>query len=398
MLAGDDRWSGMSGKGPFCGLLVIDLTRVLAGPYCAMMLGELGARVIKVEPPVKGDDSRHYGPYLTAKSGKVKSGYFLSVNRGKESIALDLKSDADRKVFEALLSRADVLIENYRGGTMERLGYGYEALQNRYPSLIYAAVSGFGHTGPYAKRPAYDMIAQAMGGVMSLTGHAGGPPTRVGTSTGDITAALFATIGVAAALYDREKTGRGQKVDVSMLDSQVGVLENAISRYVATGEAPGKLGNRHPSIAPFAAFATADGHIALAAGNDELFGRIAHVLGREDWARDPRFATNPERVRHVDALTEEIEAVLRQKPSREWLAMLEAAEVPSGPINDVAAVMRDPQILARNMIVESLDPDLGPIRMQGNPIKLSAHEDPRTRPAAPELDAHREAILRELDL
>lgn len=388
----------MSSKGPFSGLLVIDLTRVLAGPFCAMMLGELGARVIKVEPPVKGDDSRHYGPYLTAKSGKVKSGYFLSVNRGKESIALDLKSDADRKVFEALLSRADVLVENYRGGTMERLGYGYDALKSRYPRLIYAAVSGFGHTGPYARRPAYDMIAQAMGGVMSLTGHAGGPPTRVGTSTGDITAALFATIGVATALYDREKTGRGQKVDVSMLDSQVGVLENAISRYVATGEAPGKLGNRHPSIAPFAAFATQDGHIALAAGNDDLFVRIARVLGREDWPGDPRFATNPERVRHVEALTEEIETVLRRKPSHEWLALLQAAEVPSGPINDVAAVMRDPQVLARNMIVESLDPDLGPIRMQGNPIKLSAHEDPKTRPAAPELDADRAAILKELGL
>ena len=388
----------MSGKGPFSGLLVIDLTRVLAGPFCAMMLGELGARVIKVEPPVKGDDSRHYGPYLTAKSGKVKSGYFLSVNRGKESIALDLKSDAGRKVFEALLSRADVLVENYRGGTMERLGYGYDVLESRYPRLIYAAVSGFGHTGPYARRPAYDMIAQAMGGVMSLTGHAGGPPTRVGTSTGDITAALFATIGVATALYDREKTGRGQKVDVSMLDSQVGVLENAISRYVATGESPGKLGNRHPSIAPFAAFATQDGHIALAAGNDDLFVRIARVLGREDWPRDPRFATNPERVRHVDALTEEIETVLRRKPSHEWLALLQAAEVPCGPINDVAAVMRDPQVLARNMIVESLDPDLGPVRMQGNPIKLSGHEDPKTRPAAPELDGDRAAILKELGL
>jgi CoA:oxalate CoA-transferase len=398
MLAGDDRYGRMNNKGPFSGLLVVDLTRVLAGPYCAMMLGELGARVIKVEPPVKGDDSRHYGPYLTAKSGKVKSGYFLSVNRGKQSIALDLKSDADRKVFEALLSRADVLIENYRGGTMEKLGYGYDALKDKHPRLIYAAVSGFGHTGPYAKRPAYDMIAQAMGGVMSLTGHADGPPTRVGTSTGDITAALFATIGVATALYDREKTGRGQKVDVAMLDSQVGVLENAISRYVASGEVPGKLGSRHPSIAPFAAFATMDGHIALAAGNDDLFARIARVLGREEWASDPRFATNPERVRHVDVLTAEMEAVLKTRPSREWLALLDDAQVPSGPINDVAAVMSDPQVLARNMIVESLDPDLGPIRMQGNPIKLSAHEDPKTRPAAPELDGDRAAILKELGL
>jgi CoA:oxalate CoA-transferase len=388
----------MKDSGPFSGLLVVDLTRVLAGPYCAMMLGELGARVIKVEPPVKGDDSRHYGPYLTAASGKVKSGYFISVNRGKESIALDLKAGADRKIFEALLSRADVLIENYRGGTMEKLGYGYETLKDGYPRLIYAAVSGFGHTGPYAKRPAYDMIAQAMGGVMSLTGHPGGAPVRVGTSTGDITAALFATIGVATALYDREKTGRGQKVDVAMLDSQVGVLENAISRYVATGEVPGKLANRHPSIAPFAAFATRDGHIAIAAGNDDLWARTAKVLGREELTHDARFATNPARSTNVDALTVEMESALAAKPSKEWLALLEDAGVPCGPLNTVADVMADPQVLARNMIVESLDPDLGPIRMQGNPIKLSAHEDPKTRGAAPELDGDREAILKELGL
>src|SRR6201995_3652956 len=232
-------------KGPFAGLLVVDLTRVLAGPYCAMMLADMGARVIKIEPPVKGDDSRHYGPWLKSKSGKVKSGYFISVNRGKESIALDLKSDADRKIFEALLARADVLIENYRGGTMEKLGYGYETLKEKYPRLIYAGVSGFGHSGPYMKRPAYDMVVQAMGGVMSLTGHPDAPPSRVGTSIGDLGAGLFATIGITTALYDRTRTGRGQKVDISMLDSQVALLENAIARYVATGEAPGRLGSRH---------------------------------------------------------------------------------------------------------------------------------------------------------
>jgi len=385
-----------STKGPFAGLLVVDLTRVLAGPYCAMMLADMGARVIKIEPPVKGDDSRHYGPWLTAKSGKVKSGYFISVNRGKESIALDLKSATDRKVFEALLSKADVLIENYRGGTMEKLGYGYDSLKDTYPKLIYAAVSGFGHTGPYAKRPAYDMIAQAMGGVMSLTGHPDGPPTRVGTSTGDITAALFATIGVVTALYDREKTGRGQKVDVAMLDSQVAVLENAISRYVATGEVPGKLGSRHPSIAPFAAFATKDGHIAIAAGNDDIWARVCRVLGHEELIADERFRTNPSRVEHVDDMAAEMETSLSAKTSKEWLALLEAAGVPCGPLNNVADVMADPQVLARNMIVESLDPDMGPIRMQGNPIKLSAHEDAKTRAAAPELDGDRERILKEL--
>jgi CoA:oxalate CoA-transferase len=388
----------MKNKGPFAGLLVLDLTRVLAGPYCAMMLGEMGARIIKIEPPGVGDDSRHYGPYLTAKSGKVKSGYYMSVNRGKESIALNLKDDGDRKIFEALLSRADVLIENYRGGTMEKLGYGYDSLKAKHPRLIYAAVSGFGHTGPYAKRPAYDMVVQAMGGVMSLTGHPGGPPTRVGTSTGDITAALFATIGVVTALYDREKTGRGQKVDVAMLDSQVAVLENAISRYVATGDVPGKLGSRHPSIAPFAAFATRDGHIAIAAGNDDIWARVCRVIGREELIADTRFLTNPARVSHVDAMAAEMEKALAAKPSKDWLVALEDAGVPCGPINNVAQVMADPQVLARNMIVETLDPDLGPIKMQGNPIKLSEHDDPHTRAAAPDLDADRSAILKEFGL
>src|ERR1700744_637663 len=328
-------------NGPFAGLLVLDLTRVLAGPYAAMMLGELGARIIKIEPPVKGDDSRHIGPFIKTKSGKVKSGYFMSVNRAKESIALDLKADGDRKIFEALVARADVLIENYRGGTMEKLGYGYDKLKDKHPKLIYAAVSGFGHTGPYAKRPAYDMVVQAMGGVMSLTGHPGGAPTRVGTSTGDITAALFATIGVTTSLYDREKTGRGQKVDVAMLDSQVAVLENAISRYVATGEVPGKLGSRHPSIAPFAAFATKDGHIAIAAGNDDIWARVCRVLGREELITDERFVTNVARVTHVHALAAEMEVALSAKPSKEWLAVLEAEGVPCGPINTVADVMVD---------------------------------------------------------
>ena len=385
-------------NGPLSGILVIDLTRVLAGPYAALMLNELGARIIKVEPPRTGDDSRHIGPFVKTKAGKTKSGYFMSVNRGKESIALDLKADGDRRIFEALLARADILIENYRGGTMEKLGYGYEQLKDRHPALIYCGVSGFGHTGPYAKRPAYDMVVQAMGGVMSLTGHPDSPPTRVGTSTGDLSAGLFATIGMIAALYDRKTTGRGQKVDISMLDSQVALLENAISRYVATGDVPGRLGSRHPSIAPFAAFATKDGHIAIAAGNDDLFARTARVLGREDLIADERFTSNPKRVVNHEPLHEEMEIALSGKPSKDWLALLDAAGVPSGPLNNVAQVMADPQVLSRNMIIEALDPELGPIRMQGNPVKLSAHEDPKTRPGAPDLDADRAAILKELGL
>ena len=385
-------------SGPLAGILVVDLTRVLAGPYAALMLNELGARIIKVEPPRTGDDSRHVGPFVKTPSGKIKSGYFMSVNRAKESIALDLKAEGDRKIFEALLARADVLIENYRGGTMEKLGYGYEQLKDKYPRLIYCGVSGFGHTGPYAKRPAYDMVVQAMGGVMSLTGHPDSPPTRVGTSTGDLSAGLFATIGIVTALYDRQNSGKGQKVDISMLDSQVALLENAISRYVATGDVPGPLGSRHPSIAPFAAFATRDGHIAIAAGNDDLFARVARVIGRDDLIADARFTNNPKRVHNVDALGQEMEVALSAHESRHWLARLDEAGVPCGPLNNVAQVMADPQVLSRNMIIETLDPDLGPIRMQGNPVKLSAHPDPKTRQHAPELDEHRSAILKELGM
>ena len=388
----------MTAAGPLSGILVVDLTRVLAGPFSALLLQELGARVIKVEPPRVGDDSRHIGPFVKTKSGGTKSGYFMSVNRGKESIALDLKAPGDRAIFEALVARADILIENYRGGTMEKLGYGYEALAAKHPRLIYAGVSGFGHTGPYAARPAYDMVVQAMGGVMSLTGHPGGEPTRVGTSTGDLTAGLFATIGIVTALYDRERTGKGQKVDVAMLDSQVATLENAISRYVATGDVPGPLGSRHPSIAPFAAFATKDGHIAIAAGNDVLFARMAQVLGRPEWARDERYKTNPSRMQHWKALHDEMEGALEARTKAEWLALLEAAGIPSGPLNNVAEVMADPQVLARNMIITVTDPDIGDIRMQGNPIKLSAHEDPKTRPPAHDLDEDRAAILKELGL
>jgi CoA:oxalate CoA-transferase len=382
-------------RGPLSGLLVIDLTRVLAGPYAALMMAELGARVIKIEPP-EGDDARRYGPFITGENGVAKSGYFMSINRGKESMTLDLKKGDDRGIFEALLARADVLIENYRGGTMEKLGYGWEQLKDKHPRLIYAAVSGFGHTGPYAARPAYDMVVQAMGGIMSLTGHPNGPPTRVGTSVGDLTAALFGTLGIASALYDREKTGRGQKVDVGMLDCQVAILENAIARHVATSEVPGPLGTRHPSIAPFAAFKTKDDYMVVAAGNDALFARIAKVLGHEEWPRDPRFATNPSRVEHLDALHAEMESALAARSAKEWLALLEAEGVPCAPINDIAAVMADPQVLARNMIVSAADPDLGPVRMQGNPIKLSAYDDPSSRPAAPDLDAGRVAILNEL--
>jgi CoA:oxalate CoA-transferase len=372
--------------GPFSGLLVIDLTRVLAGPFCTLLLAELGARVVKIENPEGGDDSRRYDPFVDGKSA-----YFLSLNRGKESIALDLKAPADRDVLLALVRRGDVLVENFRPGTLDRLGLGYDQLRDVNPRLVYAAVSGFGHTGPWSVRPAYDLIVQALGGLMSLTGPPGGPALKAGTSVGDITGGLFTTIGIASALYHRERTGRGMKVDVSMLDGQIAILESAVVRYALTGKAPPALGNRHPSIAPFEVYETADRPLVIAAGNDALFGRLCRALGRPEWAEDARFRTNPDRTRNVAALKEALESLLRQVPAAHWLGVLQAAGVPCAPLSTVAEAVENPQVQARNMIVSA-----GGLRMAGNPVKLSAFPDPPTRRPAPDLNADGERIRREL--
>ena len=372
--------------GPLTGLTVIDLTRVLAGPYCTLILADLGARVIKIERPGRGDDARQVGPFVEGRSA-----YFASLNRGKQSLALDLKDEGDREVLLDLLAEADVLVENFRAGAMERLGLGWADLHARFPRLIYAAASGFGHTGPYADRPAYDMVVQAMGGIMSLTGEDGGPPTRVGTSIGDLAAGLFTAIGVNTALYHRERTGEGLKIDVSMLDCQVALLENAIARYATTGEVPGPIGARHPSITPFGSFATADEPLVIAVGNDALFRTLCLELDRADLGENPDFASNAERTRHCDALKRELETALATAPRDTWLDRFHRAGIPCGPLQNVADVMRDPQVAARNMIVETTGPQ--GLRTAGNPIKLSGFEDPVVRPAAPELDADRPAIL-----
>jgi CoA:oxalate CoA-transferase len=390
--------SAKDNSGPLAGITIVDLTRVLAGPFCTMLLADLGARVIKVEPPEKGDDARHIGPFVEAGTGSAKSAYFMPLNRGKESIALDLKDAADKRIFEALLAGADVLVENYRPGVMEKLGYGWQAIKEQYPRLIYAAASGFGHTGPLRNRAAYDMVVQAMGGMMSVTGHPGAPPTRVGSSIGDITAGLFTATGINAALFEREKTGRGQKIDVAMLDCQLAILENAIARYFASGISPGPLGARHPSITPFSAFQARDGYLVIAAGNDALFAGLCNTLGLAKLAQDPRFLSNAERTKNAEALGGLIEAALAARRVAEWLEMLEEAGIPAGPINNIEAVVRHPQIAARNMIVTSEDPEAGPVKMAGNPIKMSAHADPATRRTAPGLDADREDILKELGL
>ncbi|MBL6928513.1 MAG: CoA transferase [Rhodospirillales bacterium] len=376
--------------GPLNGITVLDLTRVLAGPFCTMVLSDLGARIIKVEAP-QGDDARAFGPFVDGESA-----YFASLNRGKESIALNLKDDADREVFDALLEKADVLVENFRPGALDRLGYGWEELHARHPKLIYAAASGFGHSGPYQKRPAYDLVVQAMGGIMSLTGEVGSPPARVGTSVGDITAGLFTAIGVNAALFHRTQTGEGMKIDVAMMDCQVAILENALARYFATGQVPGPLGTRHPSITPFEAFATGDGHMVIAAGNDALFAKLCDSVGRADLAGDGRFATNAARAAKADALKDELEAALSAQGTAQWLEILEAAGVPCGPINNVGHVVDDAQVAARNMIVSAQSTSGETLRMAGNPIKMSAFGDPATRGPVPELNSARETILREL--
>jgi len=383
----------MAQPGPLSGITIIDLSRILAGPYCTLLLAELGARVIKVEPPPQGDDARQYGPF---KNGK--SAYFISVNRGKESIALDLKSPTGRDIFVRLLDKADALVENFRPGTMEKLGYGWETLHPRYPRLVYAAASGFGHSGPYSHYPAYDMVVQGLGGIMSITGHPGMPLTRVGTSVGDLAGGLYTAVALNAALLHRERTGEATKVDVALFDCQLALLENAIMRYTTTGEIPGPMGARHPSITPFEAFATRDGNLIIAAGNDGLFVKLARALDRADLTENPLFKTNALRNQHQQALQAEIESVLRTEDTGHWIEVLEAAGVPCGPVNNIAQALAHPQATARNMLVSVDDPVTGRLELAGNPMKLSAFEDPPARPRAPDLDADRDAILRELGL
>jgi CoA:oxalate CoA-transferase len=375
-------------SGPLSDLVVIDLTRVLAGPFCTMLLSDLGARVIKVENPQGGDDSRAYGPFINGKSG-----YFISQNRGKESIALDLKAEADRAILHRLLKGADALVENFRPGTMDRLGLGWSALKEKYPKLIYAATSGFGQTGPYSQRAAYDIIAQAMGGIMSVTGHEGSPPTRVGSSIGDLGAGLFTALGIMTAVHHRTRTGAGMMVDVAMLDSQVALLENSIARYFASGKPPKPLGARHASIAPFEPYATKDGWVVIACGNDELFRKLARTLGQPQLAEDPHFATNAQRSEHVLLLKATLEDLLRHHPTQHWLDLLLIAGIPCAPINDVGQAVHDPQVQARQMVLPVDDASVAPLMVAGMPIKMSAYPDAKKRRAAPELDADRARIL-----
>ena len=376
--------------GPLKNLLVVDLTRVLVGPYCTMILSDLGARVIKVEAPEIGDDSRKFGPFI-----ENYSAYFMSLNRGKESIALNLKNDDDKKIFEKILSKADILVENFKPGTLEKWGYGWKEVNKKYPKLIYASASGFGQTGPLKELPAYDMVVQGMGGLMRVTGQPNTEPTRVGTSIGDITAGLFTAIGINAALYDRQKTGKGTFIDVSMLDCQIAILENAIARYLAKNEIPEPMGSRHPSITPFEAFKTKDTYIIIAAGNDKLFKNLCDVLQIPEISTDERFSSNSSRSENVDQLKKIIEEKLSLKKTDEWIKEMEQLKIPCGPIFNIKQAVENPQVQERNMIISSFHKKIGEFKSAGNPIKMSTYKDEKTRGDIPDLDEHREKIIKE---
>ena len=378
---------------PLSGLTVLDFSRVLAGPYCTMQLGDLGARVIKIEQPGRGDDTRAWGPPFVG----TESAYFLSVNRNKESLALDLKDPRARPALDALIARADVVVENFRPGTMERLTLGYDDIRARNARTVYCSISGFGQTGPRRLEAGYDAMMQAEGGLMSITGAADGPPFRLGVAIADIATGMLAVQGVLAALYARERTGRGQRVDIAMLDAVTALLSYQASSTFATGATPVRMGNRHPSIAPYDTFAAADGEFVLSVGNDDQFRRVCEVLGRPGLARDERFRTNADRVRNGDALRAVLAPLLASWPRADLLRALTAAGVPNGAVRTVTEALADPQLAAREMIVPLEHATAGPIRVLGTPLKLSdTPASVRTPP--PTLGQHTDAILKELGL
>ncbi|MCS5701706.1 MAG: CoA transferase, partial [Acidobacteria bacterium] len=377
--------------GPLDGLTVLDLTRVLSGPYCTMMLADMGARVIKIEHPERGDDTRGWGPPFV--SGE--STYFLSVNRNKESVTLDFKTPEGREVLDALIEHADVLVENFRPGTLDRLGLGYTDVRSRNPQLVYVSISGFGQTGPRRQEPGYDAAIQAEGGLMSITGDANGPGYRLGVAIADITAGMFAAYGTSLALFARQRSNQGQLVDVGMLDSVAALLTYQAGIHFATGGIPERLGNRHPTVVPYETFEATDGEFVLAVGNDALWRKFCIVAGLEEIVADPRFATNRARVQAYDELRPLLERVLRTRSRQTWIEDLTAAGVPCGDVRNIAQVLADPQLAAREMVTELEHIVAGKIRVLGIPTKLS--ETPGTvKNPPPALGEHTDKVLEEL--
>jgi crotonobetainyl-CoA:carnitine CoA-transferase CaiB-like acyl-CoA transferase len=378
----------MASKPPLDGVTVLDLTRVLSGPYCTMLLGDMGARVIKIERPRTGDDTRGWGPPFV----HGESTYFLSINRNKESVTLDFQQPEGRALLDRLVAMADVVVENFRPGVLKKLGLDYESLAPAHPRLVHCSVSGFGQTGPRSQEPGYDAVIQAEGGLMSITGAADGPPYRVGVAVADIVSGIFAAHGIALALFARERTGRGQRVDIGMLDSVVALLTYQAGIFFATGDAPHRLGNRHPTIVPYETFTASDDDLLVAVGNDSLFRKFCAAIDLEGLGRDARFATNAGRVSHYDALRPILAAQLETQPRDHWIERLSACGVPCGAVRDLQQVLTDPQLLAREMIATLEHQTAGTLRSTGIPIKLS--DTPGSvRTAPPTLGQHTDAVL-----
>ncbi|MDP8923359.1 MAG: CoA transferase [Chloroflexota bacterium] len=378
--------------GPLSDLNVVDLTRVLAGPYLTMMLGDMGADVVKIEQPGSGDDTRRWGPpFLDGEST-----YYLAVNRNKRSVTLNLKHPRARDLLLRMVREADILVENFKVGTMERLGLGYEGvLRELNPRLVYCSVTGYGRTGPYAERPGYDYMGQAMGGIMSVTGEPEGEPMKYGVAIADLTTAMTGCSAILAAIHHRDRVGTGQRVDLSLLETVVGWLIHLATDYFATGQLPPRVGNGHSSIVPYQVFKARDRHFAFGALNDRQFRDFARVLGHEEWAENPRFKTNPDRVAHRAELVPLIEQILPSRTATEWVEALLAVGVPAGPINNIAEVFEDPQVLARNLLVEVPHPKLGTVKMAGISYKHGdTPADVRRHP--PMLGEHTEEVLRGL--
>lgn len=374
---------------PLAGIKVIDLTRILSGPFCTMTLADLGAEVIKIESP-NGDDTRQWGPPFVGE----EAAYFLSVNRNKKSIVLNLKEEKGKEIFFKLIDDADVVVENFRPGTLDRLGIGYDQLKEKNPRIILASVSGFGQTGPYAQKPGYDVLAQGMGGLMSVTGEPGRPPVKGGYSLADIGAGMWAIIGVLAALREREISGKGQWVDASLLDTMVSWQTYLAGNYFATGKNPQPLGGAHPNIVPYQVFEASDGYFILAVGNDKLWVKFVEVMDM-DILKESRFATNPKRIENRDELLSILDEAFKKEPVKEWIAKFEEVKIPCGPVNQFSDILNDPHIKEREMVVESEHPRLGEFKMLGLPVKLSRTPG-RVESVPPQLGEHTEGILQRL--
>jgi len=377
-------------NGMLSGITVIDLTRHLAGPFCTMTLSDMGADVIKVEPLPLGDESRTAGPFI-----KGESGYFMSVNRGKKGMTLNIKSNEGKEILRKLIQRGDIIVESFRPGVAKRLGFSYEDVIKINPRIIYASVSGFGQYGPYKDKGAYDVVIQGYAGTISITGTAGGEPVRVGYSIGDLAASLYTTIGILGALHARKQTGKGQHIDVAMLDCQVSLLENAILRYTTTGQIAGPIGTRHPALAPFQAFEAEDGYFIICAPHDKQFKSLCEIVGEKNLIDDERFSSNRMRVEHIDELSNILNNILKQKPRDYWITSLEKAGVPTGPINNIREMIDSPQIKARKMIVEVDHPVAGKVKIAGSPIK-SSMTPARIQGPAPILGQDTDKILKTL--